>query len=351
MHILYYTLSFILILCTFLPLVKHQYWIFRIASFARIQIAILLVPILGLGFYIHTTPWYLVSCIQLLLGVSLLHQLIILAPYINFSSPKKETQQNNAISIISANVYQYNQNYDKLINLVRAQKPNILLTLESNQEWEDALTILDTDYPYQHKIALENTYGMHFYTDLEVEKIETHYFVADDIPSIEVHLKDKNGTLFVFYGVHPPPASPTEEPNSKEKDGELAALAKRIKQETLPVLITGDFNSVAWSRITKIFTKVSGLKDARKGKGFIATFPVKYPLFRVPIDLLFHTAHFKTHTLTTLASIDSDHFPLYIECSLESNPKTTTSSKISLETKEHVDELIQKGKDEISFQR
>jgi hypothetical protein len=41
--------------------------------------------------------------------------------------------------------------------------------------------------------------------------------VADDCPV----LRQKNNFKFTFFAVHPPPPSPTEEENSKERDGEL----------------------------------------------------------------------------------------------------------------------------------
>ena len=43
--------------------------------------------------------------------------------------------------------------------------------------------------------------------------------------SIEAKLKTKDGYEFVFFGVHPPPPSPTEEKTSK--DGDLLSIAKK----------------------------------------------------------------------------------------------------------------------------
>lgn len=351
MNYLYYILAFVLIALTYLPLIKNQHWFFRIASFARIQILVLIVPLFVWGHTFLEISFYPIILVQILLGVSFVYQLTILAPYFSFFSKKKIEKSEKTISILSVNVYQYNTDHQKLIDIVNSYKPDIFLTLESNQDWENSLSVLDTTYKKIKKIALENTYGMHFYTNLEVVYIKTNYFVADDIPSIEVQLKTKQGEDFVFYGIHPPPASPTEELSSKEKDGELLSVAKKIKKETLPVIITGDFNSVAWSRITKLFTQISGLIDARKGRGFIATFPVKYPLLRVPIDLLFHTQDFKISTLKTLKSIKSDHFPLYIECQINLENKDSSKNNTSLKTKKEVNHIITKGIKENSNQR
>ena len=69
---------------------------------------------------------------------------------------------------------------------------------------------------------------MHFYSKIKIDESKTHYFVADDIPTIEAHLETDDGFKFVFFGIHPPPPSPTEEETSKERDGDLLSTAKRV---------------------------------------------------------------------------------------------------------------------------
>jgi hypothetical protein len=61
---------------------------------------------------------------------------------------------------------------------------------------------------------------MHLYSKLKITKHSIHYFVADDLPSIEAKITTADNFKFNF-AVHPPPPSPTEEENSKERDGEL----------------------------------------------------------------------------------------------------------------------------------
>lgn len=62
---------------------------------------------------------------------------------------------------------------------------------------------------------------------MKIENDQEHYFVADDIPSIETELKDQVDRAFSIFGIHPPPPSPTEEPTTIERDGELLCIAKK----------------------------------------------------------------------------------------------------------------------------
>src|SRR5690606_1877 len=202
-------------------------------------------------------------------------------------------------------------------------------------------------------MTLENTYGMHLYSKIPFDSAQFHFFVAEDIPSVEVHFTTSEGHKFALFGVHPPPPSPTEERTSKERDGDLLALAKRIKAMDLPSLVIGDFNTVAWSDTSILFRKTSELIDARVGRGILATFHAKYWFFRVPLDLLFHSPDIMIEKLQTLEDIGSDHFPIYCEFYLNPSDLTQEDEVKTLDEDEgeEVDELIEEGKNEVTDNR
>ncbi len=295
MLIAYYILSGLLILASLLPVITHQHWTFRVWEFGRIQLLVLQLITLVLGVLLIEDKTSVFWGTVLLHAGLIINHAVILIPYTTIYKKKaSETiaKQTETISIISVNVYQFNERYDELIKLVKEVKPDILLTMESNQAWEDAMTEIEGDYPNFKKVALENTYGIHFYTKLTTESIKVNYFIADDLPSIEASLFTKNRTPFTFFGVHPPPPSPTEEDNSKERDGELLSVGKRVKEIKDPVIVVGDFNSVAWAKSSILFRKTSELIDPRIGRGFVSTFHAKYRFLRFPIDLFFHSTDF-----------------------------------------------------------
>src|SRR5690625_5840769 len=70
---------------------------------------------------------------------------------------------------------------------------------------------------------------MHFYTKLQAIEVKEHFLISDETPSIEALLEDEDGNRFVFWGIHPPPPSPTEKPTSKQNDAELMKLGKLIR--------------------------------------------------------------------------------------------------------------------------
>lgn len=353
MELPYYILAFFLIVVAILPFISDQHWIFRIGEFARIQKSVLLLLAFITGMVLVEEQNLLFYVSQGLLLIFFIYNLVVLLPYTQLFSnkiPKAVPNRSGSITLLSVNVYQFNTEYHRLIDLIRETEPDIILTMETNQAWEDALSVLDSDYTNYQKIAQENTYGMHFYTRLKTHALHTHYFIADDLPSLQVALESPKGIRFTLFGVHPPPPSPTEEETSKERDGELLAVGKLVGKLNEPVVVVGDFNNVAWAKSSILFRKTSELIDPRIGRGFVSTFHAKSRLLRFPIDLLYHSPEIFIEEFKAMPPIGSDHLPLfckfYINCLNKEQEERV--DELEQDEKEEVDELIEEGKEEES---
>ncbi|WP_292011115.1 endonuclease/exonuclease/phosphatase family protein [Chryseobacterium sp.] len=350
MEYIYSFLTITLLISTFLPKIQHPHWIFRVPEFGKIQITYFILITFIIGFFLDHAPLN-VLYIQGGLALLFIYHWTTLIKYTPVYPVKKEYNHHHfskKISFISANVYQFNKKYNKFIELVDKYEPHIILTMESNKDWEKALRSIESNYPYQHKVTLENTYGMHFYSKLKIKSAQTHYFVADDIPSIEIHLETSDGFSFVFFGVHPPPPSPTEEETSKERDGDLLSVARRIKELKHPVIAVGDFNNVAWSRSSILFRKTSNLIDPRIGHAFVSTFHAKYKAFRFPIDLMFHSKEIFIKKLSALENFGSDHLPVYCDFFIDpsNNKQAEKIERANPQEKAEAREMIEEGKKE-----
>lgn len=355
MVVIFYILFTLLILLTVFPMISSKHWLFRVCEFLKIQTIILILFNLCLGLILYFSldesfPYgiYLLAITFLVLVYHGYH-LFPFTPIYGYFQPTKNTAKklSKKIKVISSNVYQFNTSYQQLIDLVSKEQPDILLTMESNSDWEKALRVLEKEYPYQVKKTLENTYGMHFYSKLKIENYTIQHFVADDIPSFEITLQTEDGESFDFYGVHPPPPSPTEEETSKERDGELMSLSKRIQQrEKKHVIVTGDFNNVAWADSTQRFRRLTKLIDPRFGRGLVSTFHAKYPFLRMPIDLMYHSEHIFVGMIGRLNNIGSDHYPLCFEFNLYADEVIESQETIEAHDIEKQNEDIKEGIEE-----
>lgn len=341
-------LSVLFLLVSILPSFRITHWSIQIFDYVRIQVLFIALFILIASFFIFKEEVTLIYFAQATLFISIIYQLYIILPYISVSYIFKNRDTFNYetsskdISIVSSNVLQKNKEYHKLIELVKNIEPNILLTTETNKQWEEALKVLEDDFSYNHKIALDNRYGMHFYTNLKVIEAKEHFLLSEETPSIEALLEDNNGNRFVFWAIHPPPPSPTEKTTSRQNDAELMKVAKMITDTGYSSIVVGDFNDVSWSRSTKLFAKVSELKDVRLGRGIIGTFPVKPGMFRFPLDLIFSSEGIKVAEIKKLSDIGSDHFPLFSKFRIL--PSTSSSSKkMDSDLKKEADDIIEEG--------
>ena len=353
MDIFFLVLSILLILISLLPFVKNPHWVFRASEFVSLQ-AFVLQVIASIGLFIFAEQNKLFWAVTLVQFALIIYHIYIFARFTKFyKKANREVKGSQKIKVISTNIYQFNKEFDRFKTFIRKENPDIFITIESNKDWEKAMRDLEDNYPHTEKITLENTYGMHLYSKIPFEDITTHYYVADDVPSIEAHMKTEKGEDFILFVVHPPPPSPTEEENSKERDGDLMCIAKRTKELNKPTLVIGDFNTVAWSKISNFFRKKSGLIDGRHGRGILASFHAKYWLLRAPLDLVFHSSSIFIKELKVLENIGSDHFPIYCEFYLDSSDFSQKKEKESIthEEDQETEEIIEEGKEEESTNR
>lgn len=309
-----------MLIITLLPFVPSNHWFCRVWEFPRVQIAVVSFGLLMVSFYITSalTQGILVTVNSLIL----IYQLVWILPYTRLyptqvtkaSTPAASiSTPNQSIRIMTSNVLMTNHCADKLLDLIALHQPDIVVTLETNIWWQQALQPLHVDFPYRVNKPLENLYGMHLYSKYPLESVQVVDLIEKDIPSIHCYLLLEAGVKVKCHFLHPAPPSPTENTSAKPRDKELLLIAKKIRGSDEATIVTGDLNDVAWSPTTRAFKKISALKDPRIGRGMFNTFHANYPFMRWPLDHIFHSEHFALATIQRLPSIDSDHFPLLSE--------------------------------------
>lgn len=348
MTLAYQIVAWILIILTLLPLVKNPHWVFRVPDFGKIQLFIMQVMVLLVSpFLFRETLWTSLA----LLAVTLFNGFTLYryTPLYRTSTRPPTRLASRTVSIVSLNVYQDNRNYGKFMELINRLNPDLILTMESDTGWDKALSGLDKDYPYSVKVPLDNTYGMHLFSRLKLQKTAKHFFVADDLPSIEAEVVSADGFTFKIFALHPPPPSPTEEETSRERDGDMLSVAKAIrKNKDIPTVAIGDFNCVAWAEASRLFVKTSELIDPRIGRGFISTFHARYRLLRFPIDQVYHSADIFVKELKTLPDVDSDHLPVLFSFVIDphNDSQDALKEEADAEDLQAVNEKIEEGKEE-----
>ncbi|MDH1490361.1 endonuclease/exonuclease/phosphatase family protein [Acinetobacter johnsonii] len=311
-------LACVVIWLSFWSLIPRDEWWFRGADFPRLQI-LALGLIAFILMLIWDAPWdWMREVILLGLIAAVAYQLKMVLPYTFVwkkqvkTVAKTELQPERQISLIVSNVLTPNTQYHLLLQQIRQHQPDLILTLESDAHWEQALSVLEDDYPYRVAVPLDNLYGMHLYSRLALKDIDVKFILSDEIPSIHATVILRSGQAVQLYCLHPKPPSPTEAKDSTLRDAELLIVGDQIKDLDESCIVMGDLNDVAWSRTTRLFQRISGLLDPRVGRHFVNTFHADYPLLRWSLDHVFHSTDFALVQMQRLAHIGSDHFPVYV---------------------------------------
>lgn len=348
LKIIIYIVGSLGIILTILPFLKFGMWWIRIGDFPRLQIAF---GCLVTAILFAATADYPLLITEIIFSLSLvacvLYQLYCVLPYLPIYPKQVERSRSplaeNTIKLLIFNVLIDNRESAKFLKLVEKISPDLILLAEPDERWVSEIAALEKDYPHTVLHPLDNAYGMALYSRLELVNPQLNFFIEDDIPSIITDVKLKSGNLIHLYCLHPRPPVPTEGDRSNERDAELLFVGRMINENNMPTIIAGDLNDVAWSRTTQLFQKISGLLDPRIGRGLYSSFHAHYPVIRFPLDHVFHSNHFRLVELERLPNIGSDHFPIYIALSYESDAEHAQEEPVATpeEEQEAVETIVE----------
>ncbi len=310
----------VMVLLTMVPLSHSKAWWVWVLDFPRLQLFALTAALLAFDLVVAFDGGWVAWLVPLAAAACLLYHAWWITPYTRLFPLEVKTAAaadgGDVLRVMVSNVLMSNRNAQALLHLVATHRPHVLVTLESDDWWQEQLDTLKTDYPFTIQCPLDNQYGMHVYARLPLQDSRVDFLVQDDVPSMHTGIRMPGGQVVRAHFVHPAPPSPTENDASTERDAELLTVARRVAGAAAPVIVTGDLNDVAWSRTTRQFRKLSHLLDPRVGRGMFNTFHAGHWFLRWPLDHIFHSDHFTLRSIRRLPSIGSDHFPLLTELML-----------------------------------
>lgn len=342
-------IAVLMIIFTVLPIWPTNIWWIRDMGFPRVQIlALLLASVLPLLIY------YRADDLKLAIGVvgaiCILYQIYEIFPYTAIAPLESRGAEMNdstrQIRLMVANVLMENRESAPLFDIVREYDPDIFLAVETDEWWTTEIReALGEAYPHIIAEPIDNTYGMILLSRYELTGAEVEYLVIDTIPSITTTVRLPSGHTFRLYGVHPLPPLPGMD--TDERDAELLIVAKKVKKDSVPAIVFGDLNDVAWSKTTSEFQEISNMLDPRRGRGMYNTFSAEYFFLRYPLDHIFHTKEFRLVSMERLPAWGSDHFPIGATFSFEPEGKHEQKPKqADADEEREADEKIREGMEE-----
>ncbi|MEX0824800.1 MAG: endonuclease/exonuclease/phosphatase family protein [Pirellulaceae bacterium] len=342
-----------------LSLSRHPHWFIRGWDFPRVQIITLGIICLATYFTVRLLTdanvfgrsWQWPDTAVVLLGCGLiiwhLVQVINYTPLgrrqvLQTTSPDDE----RAIRLVVSNVEFENENYDLWLAVIGRAEADMVIAVEVDERWLRAIESLRAEFPFEIAQPQDNWYGMLVLSKLPLADIATRFLVEKDIPSIHMTVELRSGQRIRISAIHPRPPEPVRGNDSDHRDAELVVLAREMEDESLPTIVGGDLNDVAWSSTTRLFLRLSRLLDPRRGRGFFNTFHAKHFWLRFPLDHVFHSREFTLRKLERLAFVGSDHFPMLIELQYEPTEKAEQPPmELDEDHEEQAEEIVEREED------
>ena len=311
------TLAFLLVAGSLASTTDLNEWWIRIWDFPRVQILVAMIAS-AIGLWYLDRAWRPWIPIALLVASAWQFYRVLpytpLAPHDVERVAEGEAQDEGCFTLLTLNVLQKNREYDRTIELIRRTDPDILLLTETDQAWADALAEVLSAYPDRIDRPLDNTYGIMFASRLPMSDASIRDLAQADTPSVFATLQ-AGGHSFRLMGLHPRPPQPKQD--TEERDAELVVAARMARDLDMPVMAIGDFNDVAWSDTTRLFTDIGGFLDPRRGRGTYASFPAGMVWLGWPLDHLFVTEEFLLADMEVGRSVGSDHRPFMARMCLD----------------------------------
>ncbi len=309
---------------TLLPLIRTDAWWIRVFDFPRVQIAAVGFAVLAGWLAMPPSSWRLAALG--VLGGCLILQIVRILPYTPLLPPQLTAARSATsprLSLLIANVLMTNRDADRLRAQIHRFDPDLVFLVETDDWWAEATRPLHERYPHRVCRPQPNTYGMLLFSRRPFSRVEVHHLIEEDVPSIHATLTLPDGPSIDLIGVHPRPPRPDKNQDSTNRDAELLLVARHLHRREHPTLVAGDLNDVAWSHTTRLFQRISGLLDPRRGRGLFSTFPVAMPWLRYPLDHIFCSPHFRLVRMERLPDVGSDHFPIFAEVAYEPEARAT----------------------------
>ena len=219
------------------------------------------------------------------------------------------------IKIVQVNVNSGNRHYQKTLDYIHKEKPDIISLQEVTQAWVHALSVLRTEYPYRVINSREDTFGIALFSKYPLAHVKIHSVSPRHLPTVYGQLYVNNTTQpLSIISTHPlPPVF-----NYDERNQQLEDIARLAKRQQNPVMVIGDLNITPYSPEFKKLIEVSKLKNSLVGFGTQASWPSILLFAGIPIDHVLLSPTLTAIHRETGPSVGSDHLPVSITIGLPS---------------------------------
>ncbi|HYG76482.1 MAG TPA: endonuclease/exonuclease/phosphatase family protein [Planctomycetota bacterium] len=215
--------------------------------------------------------------------------------------------------VMLANVHTGNTQHQRVLDAVRAEKPDAVVFLEIDSRWAAKLQELKDEYPHSRVDPRPDNFGIAFFSRVKPEQIRLEYIGAAGVPTVRAQYV-VNGKPLTLIGTHPVPPVTGEYVHFRNE--QMTEMAEMISRMTGAVVLAGDLNMTSDSPVFRALCSNANLRDSRQGFGVQGSWPLGLPT-KIAIDHCLVSPHVKIHNRRLGPDVNSDHYPVIVDLSIE----------------------------------
>ena len=197
------------LLVTLVSLIPGDQWFIRVIDLVREPFAYLAVALALLSaIFLRQWRWQIAGIFML---AALIHAWRIW-PYNPLAENEVAFYQpaasDRCFTALAVNVKVKNTDFRKVIEQIRTVDPDVLLLMETDRKWAEALTPLIADYPHSLSEIQPEAFGMIFASRLPVRNSQMIENTHRDTPTLYATIAIPGASPFEFIGLHPKPPLP-----------------------------------------------------------------------------------------------------------------------------------------------
>lgn len=211
---------------------------------------------------------------------------------------------------VFANVGRWNVHHERLIEVVRRVRPDIIGLAEIDDAWLESLSVLADEYPFRSVAPRDDNFGVGLLSRFPLSNTAVESLGRADLPSILATVETPTGAWRVIV-THPVP--PFHAAAFASRNIVMAGIAARVRTDGPPTVVLADLNATPWSPYVRDLRHNAGLNSSASGLRARYTWPAGFPPLALELDHCLFSDRAAAVGHRVLDGIGSDHFPILCE--------------------------------------